>query len=377
MDYYSSANATKRGPNKYQLRLKFINKQGEWDDISKTVKDVSGKKEAKRLAEEWRQEMNEALSLSPNFDKDKTVGEVVLDYIEYQYKNGALELSSYTVQKRIFKLRIEPYEIADIHFISLDRTAISIWLTKLNSLGLAQGTIRNAYKIISKVYAYYYRIGELNKNPFVGIKSPKDDSVKVTHLTPEQAEYFLECAAKTPLHFHLSCLLAYYAGLRRGEICGLRWRDVDLNTGYISIHTAIGVTEGGTYTKQPKTKSSERTFPMVPQLYKVLKEVGYDKKPEEFVVGNGTKYYNTQSLSNDFIDFTEKYGLVDAYGKRLTLHSLRHNLGTVGINSGMDIASLSKMLGHSSRAMTLDVYGDSSKDAMIVATEKLGEQFKK
>ena len=54
---------------------------------------------------------------------------------------------------------------------------------------------------------------------------------------------------------------------------------------------------------------------------------------------------------------------------------MRHNLGAVGIRSGMDIASLSKMFGHSSRAMTLDIYGDATKDAMVVAKDKLGTMF--
>ena len=65
----------------------------------------------------------------------------------------------------------------------------------------------------------------------------------------------------------------------------------------------------------------------------------------------------------------------DYYGKRITPHGLRHNVATVGINSGMDIASLSLMMGHASRAMTLDIYGDANPDAMKTATDKLALKF--
>ena len=82
-----------------------------------------------------------------------------------------------------------------------------------------------------------------------------------------------------------------------------------------------------------------------------------------------------QAFTNSFQELAEAYDLKDCYGKRITPHGLRHNLATVGIRSGMDIASLSSMMGHASRAMTLDTYGDANPDAMRTATEKLALRF--
>ena len=76
-----------------------------------------------------------------------------------------------------------------------------------------------------------------------------------------------------------------------------------------------------------------------------------------------------------FREFVERNNLVDAYGKNIIPHGLRHNFATVGIRSGMDIASLSLMMGHASRAMTLDTYGDANADALNVASAKLTETF--
>ena len=73
--------------------------------------------------------------------------------------------------------------------------------------------------------------------------------------------------------------------------------------------------------------------------------------------------------------FADKYNLVDAYGERITPHGLRHNLATIGIDSGMDIASLSLIMGHASRAMTLDIYGDANQDALKTAVDKLALSF--
>ena len=71
-----------------------------------------------------------------------------------------------------------------------------------------------------------------------------------------------------------------------------------------------------------------------------------------------------------------KNNLVDAYGKKIVPHGLRHNFATMGIRAGMDIASLALMMGHASRAMTLDTYGDANADALSLASVKLADTDK-
>lgn len=356
----------------WQARLKYKDFDGKWRETSKILPNCSGKKEAKKLAKEWFDEMNEASSLSPTFNKDKTVSEVIINYMNYQLQNGEIEQSTYHNRAYVIAGLVEPY-IGDISFISLDRISIMNWLSKLNSKGLSQGTIGIAFYTVKKTYNYYYGIGELTKNPFSGVKPPKTNNPKTTHLTKEQMEHFISCLENEKPKFRMACYLAFYAGLRRGEICGLRWRDIDFDLGVISINSAVGIGDTN-YTKQPKNRTSIRTFPIVPQLLKELKE--NKEEPNYFVIGNKTDYLTPAVLGHYFKRFVDANNIIDAYGKPITLHSLRHNLGAVGIASGMDIASLSKMMGHSSRAMTLDTYGDATKDAMIVATDKLSKGFK-
>lgn len=370
--YKASATQLKNRKNKpWQAVLRYRDIDGNILKKYKMLPEATRKRDALRMAEDLRRELNEQESLSPTFDKEKTVAEVVLDYIEYQYKSGELEQSTYHNRKHAYNSLVEPY-LGNYSFLSLDRNIINIWLTKLNNRGLAQGTIGIGFYTVRKVYDYYYEIGELTRNPFQGVKPPKKGEVRKTHLTKKQMDYFLDCLENETPKFKLACYLAFYAGLRRGEICGLRWRDIDFKLGVISINSAIGIGESS-YAKQPKNKSSIRSFPIVPQLLKEL-EKNVDE-PNYFVIGKGTKFMPPLTLSYDFKEFVKKYNIVDAYGKPITLHCLRHNLGTVGINSGMDIASLSRMMGHSSRAMTLDTYGDSDSDAMKVASDKLSKGF--
>ena len=213
---------------------------------------------------------------------------------------------------------------------------------------------------------------------------PKKGDVKVTHLTNEQMDNVLEAVyldfePQDPMY--VGILLAFYAGLRRGEICGLRWNDIDFNRHTIRIRSAVGVSEGkglGDYTKNPKNKSSTRTFPMLPQLEQALKERKSLINPNDnwFVIGEEEQFMRPQQYNRLFSEFVERNSLVDAYGKKIVPHGLRHNFATVGIRAGMDIASLALMMGHASRAMTLDTYGDANADALSLASVKLTDTFK-
>ena len=166
-------------------------------------------------------------------------------------------------------------------FATIDNTVINSWLTKLYQLGLSQNTIHTTYARLKKVYNYFYNNGELLKDPFKGVKMPKKGDTKVTHLTNEQMDNVLESVyldyePQDPMY--VGILLAFYAGLRRGEICGLRWNDIDFYKHTIRIRSAVGVSniQGlKDYTKNPKNKSSSRTFPMLPQLEQALKAVSY------------------------------------------------------------------------------------------------------
>lgn len=385
--YYTTYNVQqlmKRKNKPWQARLKYKDEvTGKWKEISKILPEVNGKREAKKAAEQWFNEMNEAAANSTTIKRELTVGEAILRFLEYQNNSGVIEKSTYNVQLTIYNNYIKK-DIGDISFITLDRNAIQVWLTKLNSRGLSQCTIRHALETVKKVYNYYYLIGDLTKNPLLGIKLPEKSRAKVTHLTKEQMDDYLTAvyADYNPEDkFYAAALLLFYAGLRRSEVCGLRWRDINFESNTISVVTAIGTASkelGGVYyTKQPKSKTSNRTFTMVPQLAEALRRRADAIEPKEnwFVCGNETQFYKPNVFSEDFRFFVKRHNLIDAYGKKISPHMMRHNLGAVGIRSGMDIASLSRMFGHASRAMTLDIYGDATKDAMITAAAKLGNTF--
>lgn len=372
----------KRKGKPWQARAKYKDVYGKWKEVSKMLPEATGKREALKMAQEWFNALNAKADLMPNVGKENTVDKTFTEYLRHQLDTGEIEKSTYINSLYSYNKYIKPY-LGNYIFASIDKTVINHWLTQLYQAGLSQNTIHTTYARLKKVYNYFYSNGELLKDPFKGIKTPKKGEAKVTHLTNEQMDNVLEavyCDYEPQDPMYVGILLVFYAGLRRGEICGLRWSDIDFCKHTITIRSAVGVSNRemlGDYTKNPKNKSSNRTFPMVEHLEKALLERKKILNPLDswYVIGEQEQFMRPQQYNRLFSEFIDRNNLVDAYGKKITPHGLRHNFATVGIRSGMDIASLALMMGHASRAMTLDTYGDANADALVLASIKLKDAF--
>lgn len=377
----------KNGKKRYKGSMDWYDAQGKRHETTRNSK-CRLKKDAVKELEQWRDKMiaqgKKSLSIGTATRK-KTVEQVVTEYLNYQKQRGKLEDSTYSSQINMLKSRCFPY-IGDTQFDELTKDEAEAWISSLYKDGLSDNYIHGVYSHVAKVYKYWYRQGELALNIFEMIDTPSKGKSRKTYLDPDQFDNLLEClndqyAVSDPLYIAVE--LACLAGLRRGEICGLRWRDIDFNKGTIHVSSAIGVTSDGSYTKAPKNASSNREFPVVPQLIEVLiarmvavqNEYGTVQN-EWFVCGKASTYLSPTNLSRLFKEFIVDNGLVDHYGQEVKLHSLRHNFATLGVQSHMDIASLSKMMGHASKALTLDTYADASPKAMKQASEDLFKMFK-
>lgn len=354
------------------------------------------KRDARAELEKWREEQEKIARALPDTGESRgrkrsngdTVMEVCVAYLNNQLAKGEIEKSTYSTQISNLTNYAAPY-IGNILFVDLDRVAIEGWITKMYERGLSQNTIHGAFMNVNKVYKYFAMAGLISHNPLEYVKTPKKGDAKVTYLDKPQFDKLVSVLKNNYEEgdrFRTAVMLATFGGLRRGEICGLRWYDVDFEANSITVSSAIGVytDENGqaTYTKSPKNLSSARTFPMPAELRKEL-ELRYAKVQEDygcingtwFVCGESINYYAPTTFTREFECFADAYEIRDHFNKRATLHCLRHNLATVGVKANVDIASLAQMMGHKSKAMTLDTYSSATPDAQALAAKKLESAF--
>lgn len=228
--------------------------------------------------------------------------------------------------------------------------------------GIHTTTVDKRYTALNEVYNVALRKGLVTKNPFEHVKRPKK---RYSELNGVNESSVLDDVASTiaglPLgEMKIAFSLALQTGMRRGEIAGLRWSDVDFDTETIWVRNSIGADDLGCYEKPPKS-NKPRDIAMTPYLSKLLAE-WRGETAGRYVIG-GERPLNPDYITHRWTALAEFRGWTGAAGKRLTFHDLRHTTATVLIRNGADVKTVQSILGHSSAAITLDMYCSADSEA--------------
>ena len=186
-------------------------------------------------------------------------------------------------------------------------------------------------------------------------------------LARDELQRFL-IQAKAEGYYELF-LLDLATGLRRGELLALQWGDLDFETGVLTISKQVSLVRGKIVMSVPKTKSSIRKLVLPPAVVQVLWEYRESVHSrwmfpspvlEDMPLNPGSVYARLQLI------------LEHANCKQVRFHGLRHTFATMAISSGVDVKTLSSMLGHYSAGFTLDTYTHITNDMQRGAAEKIG-----
>jgi len=186
-------------------------------------------------------------------------------------------------------------------------------------------------------------------------------------------------AAKDSKHF-AAFFLALNTGMRRGELLGLRWKDIDFEAGQLTVNQGLVRVSGqGLVFQEPKTKLSNRVINLAPAAVQVLKE--HKKKQAEYRLMAGGIYRKDLDLvfANEIGEpldpraFTRVFErLVKKAGLDVTFHGLRHTFATIALEQGVDVKTIQETLGHHSAAFTMDVYSSVTAKMKKEAADRVG-----
>ncbi len=225
--------------------------------------------------------------------------------------------------------------------------------------GLSPNTVRKHHTLLHTSLQLAYRQGVLPGNPVCQATPPGAVPGSARYYSPQQLSMLLKAVEGHALE--LPVKLAGYLGLRRSEVLGLRWRDVDLQTGRLSVRQVRTTAGHQVVEKQPKTSGSCRTLSIacVEDLLGLLRRLWRERVrrgllcgPDDVVVLNSRrKPWHPNSLTTTFSEFVANHGLPP-----ITFHGLRHTFASVASNARVPMYQISRAMGHSSPATTQRIY---------------------
>lgn len=259
---------------------------------------------------------------------------------------------------------------------------------------LKGNSVQHYHAMLSGVFKKGVQWGLIEENPCTKAERPKVKSPEMNILNETDTAKLLSCLNNAPVYLSVIVQLAMTTGARRGELCALRWSDIDLEHGVLAINrNLIKIPGQGTVFSSPKTKKSRRCIKIGKNSVELLREYKRYQAEERLKIGsqwakkiqiedgktvdndllftswNGTPI-DPHRITKEFGAFLKENGL-----PHVTFHSLRHLNATILIANHVPITTVSNRLGHAQTSTTLNIYADDIQSADAAAAETVDNAF--
>lgn len=243
---------------------------------------------------------------------------------------------------------------------------------------LAPATVLAYHHTISTILSRAVKWGYLQSNPADNTEKPTLDRREAAYLEEADARRLLELLQEEPIRWRVVITFDLFSGLRRGELLGLRWQDVDLDAHTITVRqTSNYLPELGVYVDTPKNASSARPLRLSTPAVMMLLEYKRWQEGQQETLGDAwenadDRVFTTEmgaplfpdSVTQWFGKFVKRSGL-----PKVTVHSLRHTYATLMIADGAPLVVVSKQLGHAQTSTTANIYAHAIASAQAKAME--------
>jgi integrase len=307
-----------------------------------------------------------------------TVGEFLEVWLQHRSDVAITTLATY---RNMMNAYVIP-ALGERKLTGLTPLELEGFQTDLAARGLSARIVEYAHVLFKAALKQAVRWRLLPNNPMDAVNRPPGSRPKRRFWTPEQARTFLNAIQKDRLHGLY--LLVILTGLRRGELLGLRWDDIDWSRSSITVQHSLVFANGKRIEKDSvKTPAGKRSFTVPKEVletlrerrtaYELEREVAGERWQEKgFVFGSliGTGLYeSTLREQHDRL-------IVAAGVPRITMHELRHTYTSLALLRGVDLKEVSRRLGHSTVRITLDtyqhLYPEQDQAAALSSEELLG-----
>lgn len=314
------------------------------------------KKDAEKFLTEKLRELDTGI-LGENINMNFT------EYLKFWLQNSCnknLSINTYEEYELKVNKHIVPY-LGNIKLDKLKPLQIQNFYTLKLEQGLSERTVISFHKIIHRALEQALKWQLISINVCNGVEKPKVKKNKVDILNEKELKELLKIAKSTKLY--VPVFIASYTGMRRGEILGLTWDNVDLKNNVIKIEKTLSSTKNGIVFTEPKTETSKRNIAISKDISQILKKVQVEQLKNKMRLGNlyqnnnlvcckdNGDFINPKSFSRDFHNLLKANNF-----KIIRFHDLRHTHASLLVKLGVHPKEISNRLGHSDIQITMNIY---------------------
>lgn len=357
-------NGNKNGKQKYRVRINFVDSYGDSRQIDRTAYGLT---EAKDLEHKLLLEIKQETPA-----RRITISGLYEEYLE-SAKNELRETTFDNNLNNIKRYVVDivgdtPLSKLTVPFFQEWKNSIEGYISSKTKKPLSLKTKKNVYSYFRLLLNYAVKMDYITKNNLIKLGNFKDPNAKppkekIEYYTADEYKLF----AKTALDFaknsdsirdwdfYVFFSIAFYTGLRKGEIYALKWSDIDEN--FLSVTRSIAQhLKGGDRETAPKNKSSVRTLQLPSPLINILNDhkerySAYKGFSDDFRICGGTRPVRDTTVQNALKKIAAAAGI-----KRIRIHSFRHSHVSLLANEGINIQEIARRLGHSNIEMTWNTY---------------------
>ena len=332
-----------------------------------------GKKKRKRskkqhIVRKWLHDQQSAIQTNLLLKDERMTVAKYLDHFIDNVAAHTLARSTIRSYKYLIRDHIKP-EIGQIKLVNLRPNHLQdLYSAKLNA-GLSPRTVQYIHSVIRLSLNQALKSGLLYRNPTDGVTPPRPRRQVPKTLSAEQAKLFL--VSINDHRWYPIYVLALMTGMRKGEILGLHWEDIDLEKGTANIKHTLVTVQGKSFLSQPKSDNARRAITLSNTVIKVLKQQQLYSKNEGLVFTTSTvRPVSQRNLTRHFHLALAKLGI-----QRIRFHDLRHTAATLLLKANVHPKIVQDMLGHSSVVLTLDTYSHVIPGMQDEAAEEMDRIF--
>ncbi len=350
----------KNGKQKYRVRINYVDSFGKAKQLDRVA---YGLDEAKELERKLQASM---------CDVEPGIGMTVSELFEEYIKVKRSEVRETTLDKFIRNVRYHILPIlGEYKLKKLTLPVLQDWKTKINDKDLSIITRQNLYGELRNLLNYAVKMEYLSANPLLKLGNFKatlelEQTKEMDYYTADEFKQFISVARNCAIeaqqsgnyfewNYYVFFSIAFYTGLRKGEIHALRW--CDINGEYLSVTRSIAQKlKGEDRITPPKNKSSIRTLQLPKPLLKILSEhkercKQFDNFSENNLICGADKSLRDSTIQKRNVKFAQLAGI-----KTIRIHDFRHSHASLLANEGINIQEISRRLGHSNVEITWNTY---------------------